>query len=313
MTKRVWMGLAGSVVLGVGLSGCGLFASKPTDTVLATVNGQNITNSYWREAMDGLGVLNGQKLPTDTADKKSQVKQLMIWSAVEQWTLSHHLITQKKASTQAGKLVGQLETSAGGKTSLTKDLKTFGLTLPEFTNFLTDQQILQAAFAKETAHVKPPSTAAEKQYYKANQSQFLSPQSDQVEVILVKTQAEAQSLESQVKGGANFAALAKKDSLDPSAAQGGELGNIPLSSSSGLPTNFLNVMSGLQAGQYGIADTPSGYYVIGVQKVTPPAQQPFSSVQSSIASTLLNNVKNQAFQTWGTKVEKGYKTQFLMK
>ncbi|MGC8489583.1 MAG: hypothetical protein ACP5QO_15390, partial [Clostridia bacterium] len=72
MTKRAWTGLVGAVVLGVSLSGCGLFAAKtPSDPVLATVNGQAITNSNWRESINGLGVLDGQKLPTDPADKKS--------------------------------------------------------------------------------------------------------------------------------------------------------------------------------------------------------------------------------------------------
>ena len=313
MTKRVWIAWIGAVVLGAVVSGCGLFAQRPANPVLATVNGQRITNSYWREAIDGLGVLNGQKLPTDTADKKSQVRQLMVWSAVEQWTLAHHLTTEQKARRQASKLVGQLEASAGGTKSLAKDLKTFGLTVPEFTDFLTGQQILETAFTQETAHVPPPSLAAERRYYNENQSQFMNPQSDQVEVILVKSAKEAHSIETQLKHGADFAALAKKDSRDPSAAQGGELGNIPLSASSGLPESFLNVLSGLSAGQYGIADTPSGYYVMEVQKVTPPSEQAFSSVRAAISTTLLNNIKNEMFQNWGTRIEKGYKTTFLMK
>ncbi len=314
MTKRSLTGLAGAVVLGVGLSGCGLFgAGHASDPVLATVNGQPITNSGWLHAIDGLGVLQGQKLSTSAANKKSQVKQLMVWSAVEQWTLAHHLTTEKAAQQQAQKLLAQLETSAGSKTSLTHDLKGYGLSLAQFSAFLTEQQILQVAFTKVTAHTPAPSLAVEQQFYNQNKSQFMNPQSDQVQVILVKTQKQATAIENQLKGGANFAALAKKDSLDPSKAQGGELGNIPVSTSSGLPANFVNVMSGLKAGQYGIANTPSGYYVMQVQKVNPPAEQPFSAVQSSIKTYLQNNSKNQAFQTWGTHIEQQYKTQLLMK
>jgi parvulin-like peptidyl-prolyl isomerase len=312
--KRRLTGLAGAVVLGFSLSGCGLFgAGNSSDPVLATVNGQAITNSSWLQSIDGLGVLQGQKLSTTTANKKSQVKQLMIWSAVEQWTLAHHLITKKTAQQQAQKLLTQLETSAGSKATLTHDLKGYGLTLPQFSSFLTQQQILQVAFNKETAHVPVPSVTAEQQFYNQNKTQFMNPQSDQVQVILVKSQTEASSIEAQLKGGANFATLAKKDSIDPSKAQGGELGNVPVSTQSGMPTNFVNVMSGLKAGQYGVASTPSGYYVMQVQKVNPPAEQAFTAVEASIKTYLQNNSKNQAFQSWGTRIEKQYKTQFLMK
>ena len=42
--------------------------------------------------------------------------------------------------------------------------------------------------------------------------------------ILVPTEGEAKDLEAQLKGGADFAALAKEKSKDPGAAEGGDLG-----------------------------------------------------------------------------------------
>ncbi|MGH1543281.1 MAG: peptidylprolyl isomerase [Arenicella sp.] len=42
--------------------------------------------------------------------------------------------------------------------------------------------------------------------------------------ILVKTEREAKSLIQQLKNGANFAVLAKKNSLCPSKKKGGDLG-----------------------------------------------------------------------------------------
>jgi len=307
MTKRKWVvGLLASAV-SMTLSACGTVAN-PSATVLATVNGQPITNQAWRTAVDSLGVLNGQKLPTDAADKKAQVEQLMVWNAVQQWSLAHHLITRAAAAKGAQKLMRQLASQAGGQTALDAQLKNYGLTPAQFEEFLTQQQILESAFNKVTADIKPPSALTVKQYYEQNQSLFAQPQADEVRVILVKTQKQAQQLEAELKAGANFATLAKKYSLDTASAQnGGQLGTIPVSASAGLPTSILNLLTGLGAGQYGIASTSSGYYLLQVEKVTPPSVEPLSAVQSSIAAQLEATAKNPAFQAWGTKIERGMK------
>jgi parvulin-like peptidyl-prolyl isomerase len=307
MITRKWtIGLLASAV-SMTLSACGA-AAHPAATVLATVNGQPITNQAWQIAIDSLGVLNGQKLPTDAADKKAQVEQLMVWSAVQQWSLAHHLITQQAAARGAEKLMNQLASQAGGRSALDAQLKNYGLTPAQFESFLTQQQILESAFNKVTADIKPPSALTVKQYYEQNQSLFAQPQSDEVRAILVKTKQQALKLEAELKAGANFAALAKKYSLDSASAQnGGQLGTIPVSASAGLPSSILDLLTGLGAGQYGIASTTSGYYLLQVEKITPPSVEPLASVQSSIAAQLEANAKNQAFQAWGTKIERAMK------
>lgn len=62
-------------------------------------------------------------------------------------------------------------------------------------------------------------------FYNLNKAQFTAPKSACARHILVRTEAEAKALAEQVKGGADFAALAKDKSQDPgSAGQGGDLG-----------------------------------------------------------------------------------------
>ena len=74
-----------------------------------------------------------------------------------------------------------------------------------------------------TKDVKVTDAAVQK-YYDENKKHYTVPSRARVRHILVKTKAEADKLHAQLEGGADFAALAKKNSLDPgSKDQGGKL------------------------------------------------------------------------------------------
>jgi peptidyl-prolyl cis-trans isomerase C len=89
--------------------------------------------------------------------------------------------------------------------------------------------------------------------------------------ILVASEDEAKKIIAQLKGGADFAQLAKEHSTDPGAAQGGDLGWFKKSDM--LP-EFAAAAFALQPGQ--ITDTPVhtqyGWHVIKVEgrRVAPP-------------------------------------------
>jgi peptidyl-prolyl cis-trans isomerase C len=103
--------------------------------------------------------------------------------------------------------------------------------------------------------------------------------------ILVKTQAEAQAIIDQLNKGADFATLAKQDSIDPGAANGGELGWF--SQDQMVPT-FANAAFALQPGQYTKTPVQSqfGWHVIlceGKRTAPTPA---LADVQQQIRQTL---------------------------
>lgn len=62
-----------------------------------------------------------------------------------------------------------------------------------------------------------------KAYYEKNISEFKPPEEIKARHILVPTEAQAKKLLEKIKGGADFVELAKKNSIDPAAAQGGRL------------------------------------------------------------------------------------------
>jgi len=106
--------------------------------------------------------------------------------------------------------------------------------------------------------------------------------------ILVKTQAEAQAIIDQLAKGADFATLATKDSIDPGAKNGGELGWF---SQDEMVPAFANAAFALQPGQYTKTpvQTQFGWHVIlceGKRQAPPPA---FDSVKDQIRQQLADD------------------------
>jgi hypothetical protein len=302
MSTAPWMkrvALAGGI--GVTLAGCGLSPqAAPSNPVLATVNGHAITLRDWKQTMNGLSALQGSPLPTTAATEKSQVQQLAVWSAVEQWALQHHLTTPAKAGKAAQALVAQYAVSAGGTKAFQHDLAPYHLSVAQFTQFMTSQEILESAFVHVTHALPPPSNAAIVSYYNSNKSLFLQPASDALRIIVVNTAALAQQLEQRLKQGASFAQLAHQYSTDKvSAAKGGNIGTISQSASGGAPSQLLAVMDKLQAGQYGVAQVGGTYYVMQVEKVNPATTAPLSQVKAQIVAQLKTSQDNTVFQAFG--------------
>jgi peptidyl-prolyl cis-trans isomerase C len=116
--------------------------------------------------------------------------------------------------------------------------------------------------------------------------------------ILVKTQAEAEAIIERLNHGADFSKLAIKDSIDPGAKNGGELGWF---SQTEMVPAFANAAFALQPGQYTKTpvQTQFGWHVIlceGKRQSPPPA---FADVKDQIRQNLadaaikatLNNVR----------------------
>jgi peptidyl-prolyl cis-trans isomerase C len=142
------------------------------------------------------------------------------------------------------------------------------------------------------------------------------PQQVDARHILVKTQAEAQAIIDQLNKGADFATLATKDSIDPGAKNGGELGWF---SQNEMVPAFANAAFALKPGQYTKTpvQTQFGWHVILCEgKRTAPAPA-FADVKDQIRQQLADDaikatladvrgkVKIKLFNPDGTPADSG--------
>jgi peptidyl-prolyl cis-trans isomerase C len=129
------------------------------------------------------------------------------------------------------------------------------------------------------------SDSAEHQVYDEAIKQVKNEEEVHARHILVPTEDEAKAIVAQLKGGADFATLAKEKSKDPGAAEGGDLGYFTKDQ---MVPEFADVAFKLDKGQ--ISDpvkTQFGWHVIKVEdkrvKPTPTFEQVKPQIENYVA------------------------------
>jgi parvulin-like peptidyl-prolyl isomerase len=151
-------------------------------------------------------------------------------------------------------------------------------------------------YKKVTAGAKV-SDADVKAYYDSHQSVYTQPETRVVRHILVKDEKLADKLYGELKGGADFATLAKKYSQDPgSKAQGGQL---TISRGQTVP-EFDKVAFALKTGETSKpVKTQFGWHIIQAEKdATKSKKTPFAQVKEAIRQQLLQQERSSTLQKW---------------
>lgn len=157
-----------------------------------------------------------------------------------------------------------------------------------------------------------PSADVLKVLYDAEkQGRFTTAEERKARHILIKFGADkaaakkkAEGIEAQLKGGADFAALAKADSEDTgSRIKGGELGWLKRGQ---MPDSFEKVLWDLESGEISDpVETEFGWHVIQVEEIKPGTVKPFDdpSVQKELTELYQNREKQKHFEELSDKLD----------
>jgi foldase protein PrsA len=154
-------------------------------------------------------------------------------------------------------------------------------------------------------------------YYTQNQSQYGTPESRDVRHILVAvkdkdgqvdfaaSKAKADEIYAQLKSGADFAALAKKESDDPGSKSLG--GKLTISKGQTVP-EFDKVAFELDKGEISKpVKTQYGYHVIeALSDLRKATTTPLDKARATIRTTLLQQKRNEEMQAWVEDLRKDY-------
>ncbi|MGH9559732.1 MAG: peptidylprolyl isomerase, partial [Bryobacteraceae bacterium] len=148
--------------------------------------------------------------------------------------------------------------------------------------------------------------------YSSSMDSFRTPERVHLRVILLKTAdkadaekkqllAKAQDLDKQLKAGADFADLAKKNSEDTSAANGGDQGWIARGQ---MIPDVENVAFALKPKETsGVVTANYGYVIMQVLEHEQPHVTPFSEVRDKLADQIKKESINDKMQSMGDAVQ----------
>jgi foldase protein PrsA len=204
MPHRVSAGVA-ALVLSLTLSACAGGASAGGDGDIATVNGKAISRSDFDAKLEA------------SQQGKAIFNQMVQGLLIDQYASDNHIdisdadVQKKEDDIKSKYAPGQFE----------QILKTQNLTEDDVKRILKQQLVVEKA-VDANVHI---SDADVKSYLDKNHATLDTQAQVRARHILVADLKLANEIEAKLKGGANFADLAKQYSSDPSSkVKGGELG-----------------------------------------------------------------------------------------
>lgn len=133
-----------------------------------------------------------------------------------------------------------------------------------------------------------------KKFYEQNKDKFKTGEQIRASHILVKTEKEAKDILAKLKSGGNFEELAKKYSVDSSAAKGGDLGWFGKGS---MVPVFEKAALALKEGQIsGIVKSDFGFHIIKLTGKRPAGIRPFEEVKEQIKGAIMPTKQQEVFQ-----------------
>jgi foldase protein PrsA len=310
--KQLRIALLFALVLVLVAAGCGgdEEQSVPGDAI-AVVSGSEIAKTEF----DGL---IGQAKKSYKAQKrtfpkvgtaeynvlKNQAVQFLVQRAqfeqkAEEFDVE---VTDKQVEARLKQI--QKQYFAGDKKRYDTQLKQQGLTDEQVRRDIRAQLVQEGIFKKVTDEVKVTDKEIE-DYYTKNKSQYGTPESRDVRHILVSTKKQADSLYTRLKGGEDFAKLAKQFSKDPGSKDQG--GKLTVSRGQTVEpfdkTAFLLPKDSLSRP----VKTQYGFHLIQPLSAVKPAKAtPLKDVKSSIQQQLLQTKKNEAMTKWVESTKKEF-------
>jgi len=296
------------------LAGCGSGggdASVPGDAI-ATLDGTEIPKADYDRALDQAkrGYQARQTpFPKPGAPEYEQLKNQAVAYLVQRAEFEKEAddlgikLTDKQIQDRLAQIKKQY--FQGDEKKYKAQLKKSGLTEAQVLEDVRAQVLSEELFKKVTAGVKVTQADIAK-FYKEHPDQYQVPEQRDIAHILVKKKPLADQLYTQIEGGANFAALAKKYSQDPGSKSSG--GKMTISRGQTVApfdqTAFL-----LKNGQISHpVKTEFGYHIIKALGPVQPAQTtPLDTkTKASIKQQLEQQKKNEKMTKWVEDIRKKY-------
>ncbi len=258
----------------------------------ATVNGEKVTKQELYDAMYKQGgqatldSLISEKLVTQEVDK-AKVK-------VDEAAIEAEL--------------AQIKTQFPDEAQFNSAMEQSGFTLDSLKAEIRKNQEISKIFESKM----DLSDAKLKEYFDKNVEQYNSPEQLMISHILVEKQEDADKILADLKGGADFSAVAKEKSTDTgSKDNGGSLGSF-ISRGQGLDQAFEDAAFKLNKGEMsGVVQSSFGFHIIKVMDKKEAVQANFDKQKEDVKKNMVGEEVQTKGAEWLENLKKDAKIEKL--
>lgn len=280
----------------LGTTGCSLFGGE----VAAEVNGEKI---YVKQVDEQFSQMQGQQNTFEGKQGKAMEKQFK--QRILDKLVSDTLMMQeaeklgvKPSEKEIDDRYKQVKKQFSSEAQFNDALQKAKLT-PDRLRESIEQQLVQQQLMARVAKAKKITDKQIAEFYNKNKAQFTQPKKYHVVQILVaaKDKALAEKLYTQLRGGGDFAALAKKHSTDPqSKNRGGDIGFVSVGE---VVPEFGTTMEKLKTGEISKpVKSTFGWHIMKVVGTQKAGQRSLTQVKDQIRMTIEQMDQRDAYNKW---------------
>jgi peptidyl-prolyl cis-trans isomerase SurA len=302
-------------------------ADKTTDNneiveqIVARVNNQIITSSEFQRSKDDLRQEVQQQDAADADKQYADREKDVLRDLIDQ-----QLLLQKgqdlgiTAETEVIKKLDDMrkQMHLDSMEALEKAAEAQGISFEDFKQNLKNQIITQQVIGREVGSKMNITKEEEEKYYQAHKSELEHPEQIRLSEILISTEksghpdlspndaelaaakAKADDLLAQIRKGASFGDIAKKNSNGPSAAQGGDLGYFKRGT---LAKELETLTFGMKAGEVSnVIRTRQGFVILKVTEHQQAGVPSFQEIEPRVQDAVYMERLQPALRAYLTKL-----------
>ncbi|PYR10863.1 MAG: hypothetical protein DMF99_10455 [Acidobacteria bacterium] len=290
--------------------------------VLARVNGEVIEKWEFDSAVKRIEARAGAPVPADKRDEvlRGVLDRLVAFHLLEQESRNRKIeVTDAEVDAR----IGDIRRSFPNEQAFAESMSAQGLTVDHVRQQSRAQlqvsKIIDAEIAS-TALVQESDIGA---FYEQNLPRFKQDESVHASHILIaasenatpgqkaEARSKAQSLLRKVRGGADFATVARAESQDPGTAQNG--GDLGFFAKGRMTPAFEAAAFKLKAGEIsGVVETPFGFHIIRLHERRAPRTATLTEVSGQIKQFLEQGRRDQKLETFIQQVRGKSKIDILV-
>jgi peptidyl-prolyl cis-trans isomerase C len=289
--------------------------------VLARVNGEAVTRVDFDRLIKNMEVSANQPVPAERRDEifRKALDQLVTYAVLSQETRTRKVpVTDAEVESN----IKQMRSQFQNEEEFAKALTARGMSLEKLKADTRIDISINKMMESEASTEQTPGDAQVREFYDKNPDKFKQDEAVRASHILFKVEEsadaatkkkvkdQAEAVLKQVRGGADFAELARKHSADGSAQQGGDLNFFTKGQ---MVPAFDQAAFSLKPGQISdLVTTQFGYHIIKVTEQRPPSTVPFEQVSDRIKQFLTEQQKQQKVEAFINALKQKAKIEVLV-